>query len=286
MAVVFVKEIWNGRAGSHDQKAVREYNRTFKVVTDNPITANISVRYATGIPHLFDHYVDPEGGVDVLATCRKVSEKQDSDNPYSWEVTAAYSTATDWPSLGGDSPTARPTEISWSNQKFQRPTQKDAAGNALKNSAGSLFDPAPQVDDSRPTLTMTRIESSFDGSRAMTYMDTVNLNTWMGGAPRTWKVDDISAQRQYEQNVFYWRVTYVFQYRPQTWDLVVWDAGYYALDSSTPPKRVRILDKTSHPSAKPQFLDGDGTALPSDGTPFELRFEVYKKLDFAALGLP
>src|SRR5581483_6338239 len=145
MAVLSVREIWNGRRGSADEKAVREYARVFRVVTSNSLDGALVAETAvdpfngTAIPNLFASYIEPNGTTfDLTAIARKIDVVQDDSDPNTWLVT-----------VSNPNPLLRPSEIKWSFAQFQRIADVDIYGAAVVNSAGEAFDPPAEKDDSR-----------------------------------------------------------------------------------------------------------------------------------------
>jgi hypothetical protein len=266
MAVVSVREIWNGRRGSADEKAVREYARVFRVVTDSALDGALVAETAvdpftaTAIPHLFASYLEPGGAFDLTAIARKIEAAQDDQDPLTWHVTVSYSNHTDQPELGQENPLARPSEIKWSFCQFQKLAVEDAYGTAIGNSAGEKFDPAPEKDDSRPVLVVTRNELGFNPALAYAYRDAVNSDWFFGADPGTAKVQSIEAERHYENNVYFWKVTYTVHFRPEGWRLKVLDSGYHELDADTGELSI-IQDKFGHQVSSPARLNGYGSVL-------------------------
>jgi hypothetical protein len=269
MAVVSVREIWNGRKGSADEKAVREYDRVFRVVTnsslDGALTAETAVDPFLGIriPNLFSSYIEPNGiTFDLTAIARKIEAGQDDADPLTWLVTVSYSNHTDQPELGNPNPLLRPAEIKWSFAQFQRIADIDQFNNPVVNSAGEPFDPPLEKDDSRPVLVITRPEAGIDPGLFYQYRDAINSDPFFGAPAGTAKVQSIEATRRFENNFYFWDVTYTIHFRPDGWDLNVLDQGYNALDANGQPT-VRILDKYGQALAKPALLNGLGQKLSS-----------------------
>src|SRR5436190_13988137 len=95
MAILSVREHWNGRTGSWTPGAVRHYVRVFHVFTTDTLTSAMEVLLArdltTGrrVPQMFDPYTNYRE-TDVGALCLEIDPRQDTENPKKWEVTCTY----------------------------------------------------------------------------------------------------------------------------------------------------------------------------------------------------
>lgn len=292
MAVISFAEIWNGRraAASLDQFITREYTRVFRVITNDPKDEPWVVGSAVGLPILFDPYQGQNGVIDLNSRALRIEPRQSDDDPYIWEVVIEYGTkfngidASHYSAnpASYENPTLRPADVEWGYVSFQKPIDTDLLNNAVVNSAQDAFDPAPLVDDHRPTLTISRNELVFDPSVAITYMDAVNTDVFFGALPGQAKVAGISANREFEHNLFFWRVTYEIHFRREGWNLVILNRGYHHLVGGVSKK---ILDKDAEPVGSPKLLAANGTLLPQAGTPTYKTFYPYKELPFAFLEL-
>lgn len=301
MSVVSVKEIWNGRAGSEDDKAERTYTRVYRVITNSTFTSSLSVRYALGIPKRFDVYADADGTMDAGAFVKSVKEHQ-TDDPYVWEVAVEYSSVLEHPAEGGEDPLSRPSEIKWGTTKFTKPAEMTAddldisgglalpiviAPTAILNSADCIFDPPPEFEDFRLTLSITRNEAAFDPIKIGGFIGTVNLKSFFGFDPREVRCTGISAERVYEKGIFYWKVSYEFEIRAgegvTAWQSNILDRGYMEYDG---PALVAIVDNLLKPVPEPALLDGEGQALVKGDDPVFLHFTIYSPMDFDLLYLP
>jgi hypothetical protein len=288
MAVIRVIRLAEGRQGSaSSDSASREYVMRFRVVTndpnDGPQVVSFGVDPTTGVavPNRGDRYVWGHDA-DLACRCNQLEIQQHADNPRVWDVTAHYTTqARD----RNDNPLQRPTSIRFGFAKFERVAERDVNGQAIVNSAGSYFDPPPMMDDSRPTIVMVRNEPSFNAALAMDYQDAVNSAAWFGFPAGTAKVSQISASDHWENDVYYWEVTYEFEIRREGWTLRLLDQGRYERSGTN----VRpILDANGDPVQDPVLLNGSGSRLdnPGPSTAVFLNFDVYKQRDLNALGLP
>jgi hypothetical protein len=283
MAVIAVNEIWNGRKGTSNEKGEREYTRSFRVITDNALTSSVSVRNAAGIPRLFDVYADLGGDVDTGAVVRRITETQ-TEEPWVWEVLVEYSSNVQF-EFNDVNPLLRPTEIKWGVNRFTRPFNRDLNLQPVRNSAGTAFDPLPEMDDIRLALTLTRNEASFDASVAEDYINSVNADIFFGSEPGKVKCSSISAERAFDKNTFYWKVTYEFEIKGLGWAFYLLDQGY--MEKGTAPNTlVAMRDQFGAVLTSPTLLDGAGHKLAAGADPVYLTFDAYPSLPFANLRLP
>lgn len=289
MAIVDWKEIWEGRSGELDQiRAVRRYERVFRIVTDSTYDGPTLLLLNAEFLGLLAPYLDAGGLIDPGAILRNVRVTQpEQDNPFVWLLTYEYSSEPldvqqrgaggqgDGSGAGGgdpnapsgegiQNPLARPPIFTMDIAKFQRVVDRDVFGTAITNSAGAPFSPLPEVDDSRLVLTMERNEDEPDWLELLLYQDAVNADFFLGFAPGTAKVN-IKASAQFENNVYYWKMTYTFEFRNVVaiagviysgWDLHLLDQGYTILDKNGRPQL--LLDLQGNPLSEPVLLDGSG----------------------------
>ncbi len=93
------------------------------------------------------------------------------------------------------------------------------------------------------------------------------------------KLNSVSANLVYENNVSYWRWTLVFEYRPNGWTHVVNDMGMFKLVAG-----VRSpIDYNGVNVTVPVNLDGAGLPLAPASSPIPLTFDIYPRVTFPAL---
>jgi hypothetical protein len=330
MAVTSVKEVWSERAGSYDERAAREYTRSFLVTINDAgegvTVAGAAVDPVTGqqVPRIHDVYTDRRGNRDVGAVCRKLEVKQDQDDPFTWRVTANYSSTifggasnfgrrNDAPEQARDgntnqNPLSRPTVVKWNSVPRQRYARFDMDGKPLVNSAGDFY-PAHPLDDSQVRLTFSRNEASFNSQVAGSFKDAVNSQPFFGYAAGMVKVENIDAESAFENGVYYWKVGYAFHIRTETimliartvgspytvptpvvgWHIEEWlqDKGRRKLLADG--TRDWITDGKGVATGDDTALDGAGHVLNTStpGTPlFYNQFRFYNLKDLNTLQLP
>lgn len=281
MAIVDWKEIWDGRSGELDnERATRSYERVFRIITDSTLDGPVTILADANFLGMLINYADASGFGDRGAVLRNVRvEQDDADNPFIWKLRYEFSSEpldvqqrndkdnSSPDSQGNQDPLARVPIWRLQPQKFQRAVVYDCYGNPLANSAGALFSPLPEVDDTRWLLTCERNEDEPDFELILSYQDAVNSDVFVGYLPGTAKVS-IAAEQMFENNLYYWKVTYSFELRNyvviqgvaySAWDLHLLDRGMYYLDQNLIPRKV--LDAQGNPTSEPVLLDGAGHQL-------------------------
>jgi hypothetical protein len=286
MAVTKVGEVFDGRDGGINSRAVREYTRNFLVTTDDPKDGPLEVCVTSGIPGMFTPYVTPTES-DLGATVRDVKAKQ--INQYQWTVTVQYSSAyepaavsSDDPGLNqlgtgpgsesspnaadrGDSaetnPTLQPPDVEWSVVKYQRVLVHDIQDRPVTNAAGEPFDPPAERDDTRLVLTYSRNELLYDPTVAVQYTDCTNRDKFLKRfKPGQVKVESITGKQMFENGISFYRVTYIFHFRVETFIFKILNQGYYELDSRG--RQVLIRDsRDGTPLSSPTLLNLNGQKL-------------------------
>jgi hypothetical protein len=93
------------------------------------------------------------------------------------------------------------------------------------------------------------------------------------------KLNSVSANLVYENNVSYWRWTLVFEYRPDGWTHVLNDMGMFKLVGG-----VRSpIDYNGVNVTVPVNLDGAGLPLAPASSPIPLTFDIYPRVTFPSL---
>lgn len=304
------------RRASIDERAVRQYTRCFRVLRDNVLDGSRAARESPGIPFIGEFYTDGGGGIDIGARCRSVTAEQDDAYPTIWIVTAEYgsglSDGTGRGSSGGGSggpgsgssqdpaqvkenPLERPAEITWGVTDYKRVVTKarlisNVDGTLsptevpIRNSAGARYDPAPEIDDSRIDLTIVRNEATFNQEFAFSYQNVVNDATFFGMTAGAVRCQGITAQSRFENNYYFWVVTYKFQASRWGWDLELPDAGTFEIDADGNPV-VFVDGSVGHTVGEPLLLNGEGERLPDGDTEVYFKYRVYDRVSFAPLNL-
>ena len=221
-------------------------------------------------------------------------------------VTVEYTTAASDPDED-DIPLNRPWTIQWGNITETIAIDHEISSNPLvdglpiMNSAYRPFDPPYEIGVARPTLTVVRNERTFGAFTAIQYVNALNSDVFVGQGPLTAKCTNIAGRRFFEQNEYWWEVTYEFLFKPYITlyngptpsqfsghSLTVLDIGLMQLNAAgtdwTP-----CLDESGNQTTEARLLDGSGRQIPfTPGVPpnpyFKV-FEINKAIPFSPLGL-
>jgi len=265
-------EIWEGRRGElNSDKATRRYERVFRAITDDTTDGPATLLEYAQLEGLLTTYQDANGTTDTGAVLRTTRFEQDAQNPFIWVIRCEFSSEPyDVQQHEGEEqdPLLRPPIWTLDETKFQKVMNRDVFGAPVANSAGAPFSPLPEIDDTRLVFAMERNELQPDWPTILAYRDAVNSDVVLGFGPGVFKIS-VKAQSQFENNVYYWKVTYTLEGRPyvtingqvfSAWDHHLLDQGMYQLSNDTPPRPRVILDFTGNPVSEPTPLNGQGKA--------------------------
>lgn len=292
MAIVSVTEKCEEWSGVETEKGDLEFTRVFMVLADTRNVGPNEVRNAqdpnTGL-QVPPRFTDYHAGDDTVtyAWVKSKDIKRDPLQPRLWYVTVKYSSSRETQdSASQENPLLRPYVVRWGSNKYQKPIDRDIDDTLIQNTAGEFYDPLPEIDDSRPVLSITRNEADpWNFTAAIQYQDAINSDSFYGFDPYQAKIHSITAGKRAENQFTYWEVTYEIEFRREGWRLKTISRGRNerSVDGNS---LVPILDSTTRqPISEPQMLDEDGYVLYSAGGAVEQTFYVYKELAFGPLGL-
>lgn len=318
MAITAFDEIHDGRRGTEGDRGVRTYTRAWRVQTDDPLTEVLEIRSDFRCPRRGNVYATAYA-FDNAAFCRSVEVTQD-ENRLIWTVTAEYSTARNKQDRDDETepnPLLQPAKIFWGFNPHSKPVDRAISSNLITsattdipivNTAYDPFDPAPMIDDMRLSLRVEKNYASYDPLQAYAYTNVINSDAFLGADVRTWKVRQITNEPgeltkeigDPPVTIAYFPVTFIFDFRAETWDLRILNAGYRCI--VTGAGKLSCIEGTSTQMASTNFdvrnalprvnfpwpLSTNGTQLSStDGTGINyLTFQVYPEKSFAVLGVP
>lgn len=299
-----------------DERQIRRYTLIARIrtddVNDGPGTILAAV-IARGID-IGTYYQEPNGYADFGARCRKIVPRVDQDDPKTWLVECSFSSEPPERTASGErgyepskngqgsegrqrSPELRQPEVSWDYEGRKKIIRRadlvlsDGSLDpnvAIRNSAAFPFDPPAEVEVFEPRLTVSRNELAYDPQIAQQYANKVNSDTFWGYPAGSARMLPPVAKREYENGLFFWRVTYTILFRTESpyWDLEFLDAGMHAIDGSG--DAYRIVDRDGNPVNEPWPLDGEGgEAVPGTDDPVYFRYRPfeYAWIPFGPLGL-
>lgn len=315
MATVF-SEIEQNPGVTMDDGALVRRTRTFRGINQSPQVSTFTILEDFGNATLiqrYSPYVGPDGVGDSTCLASAIEAHQ-TENMIEWLVTVSYSTmrfaarpnmsprqqreraamATEHQSSGQQppaDPTERPPVLRIGSQEYEEALLFDAIvtiGGKPKpiwNAARDRYVPPPTVTRSFRTVTLEKNERLFSSDFTHGFENTLNEFTWYGYAPKTVLCKAITADADFEGRWAFWRVTYLFWIRRDTWILKLLNEGPNYLDA-TSGKLQRFRDETTSGglgSVRP--LRPNGEPLEQGGTPDILEFNRYPLRNFALLGL-
>jgi hypothetical protein len=261
MSVVSCVELFDGSSGSADNRGQRKYTRKFSVqtnsVSDGP---SVVIDYInTNSAALFSTY---SRGNDSDSGSLVESIDVDEDGYLKWLASIRYSTITPDEQKANENPTLRPADVRWNVKRFNKPMTIDYNGLTIVNSADDAFDPPLEVEVVRQVLTISRNEGSFNPSLSQEYANSINSDVWYGAEPGTVLCHPFEAERQYEQNMYFWRVTYQFEFDRDGFYAIVLDQGFNYYAVGTVAKELKpIRDTQGSIPSNAQMLNGNGGKL-------------------------
>jgi hypothetical protein len=302
MAVTEVNEV-HDRSGSQEQDKT-DFMRTYKVLVDDKRDGAAVIFAHPDVPSILSSYVTTGDEVWSSALLRSRTAKLMGGNEtdgYLWQVDCRYSTKSD---RGGDeqegqeNPILQPTQISVRTNRFQKAFDKDRTqstefpnGKKITNSAGQLFDPVPEFDDSRPVLILRKNVSFFSMAWLEEYKDATNSDPYLGFVKYFWKVSDITADRTFwdapsGQRFYYWGVSMEIEGNDLLWwPSKILDRGRMQKGPGGTLLPIRA-GADRRPVQDPVLLDGAGNDnQDADFEGFYLEFDIYRRRSFGALGL-
>lgn len=296
-----------------DQQFHREYHALYKVIVTDPLEPELSILLCGLIPlpnspHWFDS--------QALAQKPEVSIP-DQEDAYLRHVSVTWSTKTVDPSRQNqdknESPLGQPPTVRWGHVNGTRlftvtadnsPVKiVNGSGSVLANatipgavagettpvqtSAGEQFEPAPEIEERRLTLSVTRLIANYDPDAAFRFLDTTNSGDislsgalFTAGTVRCVQNDGERAGQQ--KGISLWTQTLGFEFS-ENWDLDLRDCGTYSLSQDGQYRRV--------PASLPNGLgtrvnmNGAGSPISPNDPPLYLRFRRFPRKDYALLNL-
>lgn len=297
MTVLSVDLIGGGRSGSRDSKGLNVWNAMYRVQTDDPFDGPEVVANASALPALYSRYTIPtlnDSDPNALLTSRKPREEGDSRK--SWVVTCEYRNDAIEDLEDPDNPLLDADKFSFGFEQFQTIARQSLFdGKRLLNSVDEVFTPPPEVDQSRPVFRVVRNEAIINTAFWSDMLDSVNIATWKGLAPRTVKFQSItSGEIQRRNDIDFYTVNYEFHVNPETWDLRILNQARRFWDPILPASGTLKLTAGEEPITifvKNNAIVGKGTTVSTDASFYDdkdsagatvvyMRYRYYKERDF------
>jgi hypothetical protein len=317
MALVTFKEIDDNRGAEIGEDAVVTRRRAWYFVYDSHQVSEVTVindfSARTGIRR-YTTYVGADGATDPTCRADRLTAEQTKDFG-KWVVRATYTSGAamsggfaNTPRLGREraemarrglesggseqppaDPRQRPPSVRWGVQEgTEEGLRYDPITEApALNTSMELFNPPIPVPTAFLTLTIERNEAAeqYSARNALRYINKVNANEFFTFPTKQVLCKSITADLDVEGEFAFWRVTYLFWIREDTW---VWkqpNVGYREiLEPGGEPTEIFI--KGVVPSSPvPLKKHPDGTSRRVFDEPDTLEFNRFKTIDFTPLGL-
>lgn len=185
-----------------------------------------------------------------------------------------------------DNPLFRPAVVRYGAKTRTTILLFDEDLTPILNSARQRFDPPVTLEQARLSMFVEQNVALFDPAVIAEYCMAINSAKWCNGAAKTWRCEDIGAERMFEEGIFYWKRHFLFVYNPDEWNpYKVLDVGTHYYESIGDTTPVRFGTKFGEPTSGRGLLDGAGGKLPRGDNPVPLEFNIHAEKDFGALKL-
>jgi hypothetical protein len=320
----------------------RSYTNTLRVFTSSPFVGPIQIQQALvgigavqGSYYTFPlpEYNQPTPGAGDYTFPSQITEfdtgsflhtmdiRQETEDAKQWLCTFSYGPfdlnhEVGDPAAGLVNPLQAAPKVKWTPVVKEVGYPSDINGVPFVSNTGEPLENAPKREQSDQTLTFTRNEATYNESWAQTYRHSLNLNDFLGFAPKQVKCKSITGERVYDSDFgYFWVVEYEFEMRrieikqPVTfdpitglpddssgatsvygWEELILNQGFR--ERGTDGKTHQILID-GMPVTSPVPIDADGRAYPLENDPgnpnpppYFLIFDFYPSLDFAFLNIP
>lgn len=285
-----------GVAPTGVESSSRYVFQVFADTTDDVIAVFNGCGYLIGMPNPADarQFLTE---IDVNFKQQSTSGLGTTGTLHQWELRLTYSA---WnaaemgdPAQAGN-PFAIPARPRIEYEKRPIPIWQDINGNAIVNTAGEFFDPPVEVDLLTAIITVERNErASFDFATVGALAGCVNNAPWNGYDTKTVRVAPIALpQIQYSQSadVFFYPITYVFEWNPLGWIRRPLNTGYNERSPTqiNQKRLLPIMDEAGQYLSSPGLLDETGKHLPppvAQGAAITLAYEVHQPIDFSVFNM-
>lgn len=308
MTIQYIRPL-PGREGNYGKTIEHTAVREWLCCSDSRYETDYSItQYGWSHGILPIPYVTSIFGLSPLIPllCRKLAIKQDKKSPLHYVITADHSSEPisqqEKNQQASPNPLDRPSAYKWKTNKYNKATHKDKNGKAIVNSAGEFFDPPPESDLFRWTVTVTTNVAGIpnfmlefaEGGPTNSSPFTIQGVSVGEQVARISDMDISDLQSATlddgEGGTFvqeYFVFSYSMEFHRETWALKLLDQGMRQIDPDDETKRIAIKDDAVPPKEvkKPWPLDGEGARLddPSPENAVELSFDITEAADFSVL---
>ena len=204
MAILEFYETFEERTGSMNSRYIRDYTRTFVAITDTATDGPELIRLHPSCPRPWSFYASASGYVELGSWAKEITVRQDTADPYTWRVRVHYSSEIERPDITNEIPTLRPPVVEWGQTSIMKPLAVANDGTPITNSAWERFDPPPEIEDVRLTLSIRINLLTYDPLFYLGFHNTVNDDTWFSFPPGTVRCMGVTGTRQYESGYLFW----------------------------------------------------------------------------------
>lgn len=320
MAIVYVKELWEGRRAHDDINKRTTLVHVYEVRTDS----NDDDATVAGGTNLLPRLGDPHPNYpDAFVT--DVDPVNHSADPTLWTVTITYGTdlpsvtggssANGGGSLGGaggpgaeaigmdpatgepvdthayfnrpelptDQPPAWTTDTVEDEEVFEFAFDVDGELTPVLNSAGLPPDPPLMTVRRRLMIGLNKNTTGITYPIVAAYIDKLNESEWMGFDAKTVRIVTFRMQSAVDK-IAYQQCFLQFKVKTEGWQRKVIDRGFYVSVETSPGtfdwERIRDPD-TGERVSEPQLLDGAGSVLAFGEDPIKYPTEGYTEFTTA-----
>lgn len=319
MSVLEANRLADGTSGPRwGADGSRSYKERWEVITDDE-DDDISVVLAfSALPRQFI----TAHRWDAAAFCTDLDANQHEDDRTYWTLDFDYKTRVpefaqgtaaggNQSGSGGEppaheqNPLDRKPKVRITSRFEKRPMLRDLDGRLIKNLAGTLYEPR-QRDVSVSVIHVERNIPDFDYDLVNACNGAVNETGFLGNIDRKVKCENLSADENWDQGVYYWKVSADFivgtddlipiEFDP---DVEASYLGYWydwrinaGLEQLVGGVLKPIILASGQKPSRPLLLDSDGALLNGTGLlanatdqPIWIGFRVLRDAEFNALGL-
>jgi hypothetical protein len=270
MALLTSNEV--NRSATTDSNGIRHYTRVFQVFSDDPMDGPAVIAGYVGI-NLLDTYDALGDTADDNAQVKTISPRMVTGNLGEWEVTYEYSTE------------RQQGQIKYSARQTTEILTEDWNGDKVLNSADCPFDPPLEVPLAISVIQLTVFRDTFDATKQIFYLNTVNDAMWNGYAAGRLRCTNYAGTRIYTDAPNLWQVDIELEYHPY----YTWNDTCKLLDQGV----IEKLGVPFDPPYRPILADGqainapvplkNGRAKLAADAPVYLAFVGYFEQDWSAL---
>jgi len=285
MSITSVKEHPAGRGKTDNENGSSQYTKQYIVIVSDVTVTEDEVLADTRIP--LKGSAHPSNSKALLD---KRTPSPYGDQRIVWMVDLTYTTAPRKPAI---TTAAKPwnyrPKLKWTNYAATKSILEDKDGAAIMNSAKDPLNPPLEIEEHYPILSITRYERNYSITKAMGYIDKVNLTAMViAGLPvdvEQAKITEFTGSNALIDGVECWEVNYQITFA-STWVQRVLDQGFYyypgGYDVGT---QTPFTDKAGDNLVNMGLLTSSGDKA-SPTNPHFLEFKVSLRKEFGPLGLP